>query len=459
MKKLNILAVLLTITLVMTVVGPTTAAALDDPDIRAEAAMLVDIRSGKVLYEKNSDKQFSPGGLARVMMLLLAVEAIEAGQAGLTDTVTVSQTFDQQLTGNAKTIGLRAGDTLILHDLLYAAYCAAADDACFVVAEYLAQSVDAFALQMTDRAAQLGCTGTHFLDPGGLLDGQGTTARDQFIILQKAVSHQLFLAIAGTLTYDMQQAETSAQKSLQNTYVPLDPDDRYYDIRNTAGQTNEPDEATSVVSYAPGSELSLVSVVLGAPPETSSEDELILRGYTETARLIEWGFDSYSWRTVLNAGETIATLNVALAQDAQQLDVVAAQGVRLLLPNDTSEQDVLRQITMYEQPEGGPYAPINRDDIFGEIIIIVDGQYMDTVQLVAGHTVRLDQQAYIKEQIEETLELTWVRLLLAGLALVLICYIVYIIRYMYRRHSRRKAAAQARRKRLEELGKVKIIKR
>ena len=187
MKKFNIFIVFLAVVTSVAVSVTPAARALDDPEIQAGSALMVEINTGKILYQKNKDDRAAPGGTAKVMTLLLAVEAIEDGRASLLDTVTPSETFLDGIGEDDDVLGIKSGETMKLQDLLYGAYIASGNDACNIVAEHLAGDIETFVRWMNSKARQLGCSETKFSDPSGLdaLE-QYTTPWDQYLIFNDA---------------------------------------------------------------------------------------------------------------------------------------------------------------------------------------------------------------------------------------------------------------------------------
>ncbi|MFQ5456953.1 MAG: D-alanyl-D-alanine carboxypeptidase family protein, partial [Myxococcota bacterium] len=161
--------------------GPTEAAPSRRAfDVDAPIAILLEAESGTVLFEKQADLPHPPASIVKIMTMLLLMEAIESGDIGLSDVVTVS--------ARASKIGgsqayLAEGEEMTVHDLLKAVAIHSANDACVALAEYIDGDVDAFVDRMNDKAAELGMDNTVFVTPHGLPPEAGqepdvTSARD-----------------------------------------------------------------------------------------------------------------------------------------------------------------------------------------------------------------------------------------------------------------------------------------
>ena len=167
----------------------------------AVSVLLLDARSGTVILEKNADEQRPAASLTKLMTILLTLEALDAGEIALADEVTVSEAAAGM--GGSQAL-LDAGGVYTVEDLLKSLIVASANDSAVALAELLRGSEDAFAGRMNERAAELGLSGTHYVNASGLpAEGQHTTARD-IAALSLA---QYFCELAGVLAPREEPAE------------------------------------------------------------------------------------------------------------------------------------------------------------------------------------------------------------------------------------------------------------
>ncbi|MDD4850998.1 MAG: D-alanyl-D-alanine carboxypeptidase [Gemmiger sp.] len=165
-------------------IQPATTAAFDLP---CKAAILMDQGSGTVLYEKNADEQRPIASITKIMTLLLAFEALEAGKVKLTDVVPVSE---HAYGMGGSQIWLEPGEQLTLNDMFKAICICSANDAAVAVAEFIGGSEPVFVQQMNDRAAALGMANTHFENACGLDSGNHlSSARDVAIMSREMLSN------------------------------------------------------------------------------------------------------------------------------------------------------------------------------------------------------------------------------------------------------------------------------
>ena len=134
-------------------------------DISAKAAVLMEARSGEVIYEKDMHLPLPMASITKIMTLVLALEAIEAGKASFDDIVTTSE-YAANMGGSQ--IWLEVGEQMTMKDMLYAIAVGSANDAAVAVAEYLSGSEANFAAEMNRRAQELGMTNTVFSNASGL---------------------------------------------------------------------------------------------------------------------------------------------------------------------------------------------------------------------------------------------------------------------------------------------------
>ena len=158
-----------------------------DISINSKAAVLVEYNTGKILYEKNSTQKIYPASTTKIMTALLVLE-----NCTLTDMVTVSPTALESIPDGYVTCNLQVGEEISVEDLMYALMVPSANDAACVLAEHVAGSVQAFSNMMNQKALDLGCTNTHFVNPNGIHDdAHYSTAYDMYLIANEAVKNPL----------------------------------------------------------------------------------------------------------------------------------------------------------------------------------------------------------------------------------------------------------------------------
>ena len=253
-----------------------TPATQADFDLPCQAAILVDLDTGTVLYEKNADEQRPIASITKVMTLLLTFQALEAGKVSLTDIVPVSE---HAYGMGGSQIWLEPGEQMTLNDMLKAICISSANDAAVAVAEYIGGSEEAFVQQMNAEAARLGMTSTHFENACGLDEaGHLSTARDVSVMSREMLLHHTEIADYCTIWTDTLRG---GETQLVNTNKLLK---SYQGITGLkTGTTGGAGVCISASAERDG--LGLVAVILGSP---SGKDRF------EAARtLLDYGFANY----------------------------------------------------------------------------------------------------------------------------------------------------------------------
>ena len=156
----------------------------DTLSLAAETAVLIDAASGEILYDKDADKKMYPASITKLMTILLALE-----NGKLTDEITFSHDAVYNIEPGSAHIAILEGETLTLEQVLRAIILRSANEASNGVAEYVDGSVEAFAKHMTERAKELGCTNTNFVNANGLFDeNHYTTAHDMALIARELLA-------------------------------------------------------------------------------------------------------------------------------------------------------------------------------------------------------------------------------------------------------------------------------
>jgi len=348
--------------------GAVRAATANDPPTNglsttARAAALVEAHTGRELFLKDAGLHLPMASVTKLMTLLLAVEAVEQGKAGLTDRVSASE---HAWSMGGSQIYLEQGEEMTLKEMLIAVAVGSANDASVAVAEHLAGSEEAFVADMNERARALGCTGTHFANCTGLPAAEHyTTALDLTRILRAGLSHPLFMELSGIKEYDLR----GGRFKLWNTNKLL-----WWYKGADAGKTGWTSEAAyCLAASAERDGLRLVAVVLGTPEPRSH--------FRETIRLFNWGFARYRAVNLAGAGEKIRDLKVDKGH-RQTVPAVTADWVTLVVPRGEEKGFEIR----VELP-ASVGAPVRRGDRVGSVVVVKKGEEVLQVPLVAAGDV------------------------------------------------------------------------
>ena len=356
-----LLASAFTLSAMAETITPATQA---DFDLPCQAAILVDLGTGAVLYEKNADEQRAIASITKVMTLLLTFQALEAGRVQLTDVVPVSE---HAYGMGGSQIWLEPGEQLTLEEMLKAICISSANDAAVAVAEYIGGSEDAFVQQMNAEAARLGMTGTHFENACGLDEtGHLSTARDVAVMSREMLLHHTEIADYCTIWTDTLRG---GETQLVNTNKLLR---SYQGITGLkTGTTGGAGVCISASAERDG--LGLVAVILGAP---SSKDR-----FDAARTLLDYGFANYQSLTAELPADAPKTLPVARgAEETVELSYTAP-GSFLAAKGDDAQLEV--QLALPESVE----APVAAGQQLGTVTVLRGGQTLAEYPVAAANDV------------------------------------------------------------------------
>lgn len=254
-----------------------------DVSVSADGAILMDVNSGAVLYEKNSRESYYPASITKILTALIIIENCD-----LDDIVTFSNSAVNTLEPGASILGARAGDRMSVRDCLYALLLQSANEVANALAEHCSGSIAAFADLMNRKAASLGCVNSHFANPSGLNDeNHYTCAYDMALIAQAAFANPTFVEIDSTTWYDVPAGQLKQYPDGWRYYAHhrmlKRNDSLYYDgiIGGKTGYTSL--AGNTLVTCAERDGLKLAAVVLNGHQTH----------YTDTRALLDFGFSHF----------------------------------------------------------------------------------------------------------------------------------------------------------------------
>lgn len=256
MKKISILIILLCIILVF----QETVHAKPSIQLSADHAVLMESKTGRVIYEKNPHEKRPIASITKVMTALLAIE-----YGSLDDEVTVSKEATRAI---GSSIYLQEGEKISLEDLLYGLMLRSGNDAAIAIAEHIGGSVEGFAFLMNQKAMYLGMTNTSFANPHGLdEDNHYSTAYDIALLMRHAMENKTFQKISETKSYLSKNRDYrwfNKNKLLTQLYP-----------HSTGGKTGYTSKAgRTLVTTAEKDDVELIVVTLNAPNDWNDHIQL-----------------------------------------------------------------------------------------------------------------------------------------------------------------------------------------
>ena len=407
----------------------STAYAIEDMDIDAKAALLVDLDSGTVLYEQNAHEELPPASLTKVMTALLVLEAVDRGELRLDQVITASASALVGLPSDGSNAdpAIVAGEQMTVEDLLYCMLVISANETCNILGETISGSISAFVDAMNQRAQELGCKNTHFANTNGLTDPlHYSSAYDIWLITREAMQHEQFRYICSATWKNIQPTNKCGHVRVLHTTNSLLDGWRYagYQYAYATGiKTGTTDAAGHclLASASKGSR-NLISVVLGAQLMPDDRGGTDIMSFRETVRLFDWGFENFTSKVVLSEEDLIQEVPVALSKETNYVVVHPAYSATAVLPNDVEPEQLTRSITLYADTVN---APVMIGDELGSITLSYNGVDYVTVPLLAVSDVEASRFLTAKYNIEHFFSLKLVKIGLVILILLVIAFVVW----------------------------------
>ena len=348
----------------------------DTLSLAAETAVLIDAASGEILYDKDADKKMYPASITKLMTILLALE-----NGKLTDEITFSHDAVYNIEPGSAHIAILEGETLTLEQVLRAIILRSANEASNGVAEYVDGSVEAFAKHMTERAKELGCTNTNFVNANGLFDeNHYTTAHDMALIARELLKHEEYRSMMSETDYEIPPTNLQTEtRYLHGQHQMLNPNSIYYYKDAIGGKTGYTVEAgNTLVTYAERDGLTLIAVVMKC---NGAEH------YTDTAALFDYGFANYASVKIAAVSDYTSTVPVPETYNKKavalgKVTIAPSEDVYYTLPKGTDASAVTVKTDIPEGVEGA----VKKGQTLGTLQLSYNGK-TQTVDLIAQNAV------------------------------------------------------------------------
>ncbi len=358
MKK--IVALLVVITLAFSAVS-LQAFALDISDVDSNAALLMDATTGKIMFEKNPDQKVAIASITKLMVLLITMEEIKAGNLTL-DTIITGTKEAKEIGGS--TMFLDDGEQLPLETIIKGICISSANDGTVALAQHIEGSTAGFVARMNSRAKELGLKSTNYKNVVGFDDFEHySTARDVAVI-----SRELVLNHPEILTYSSIKEEwiREGKTQLLNTNRLIG----RYKYATGLKTGTESNAKYCLVATAKKDETELIAVVLGADDNTMRT--------IEAQMLLEYGYNSFELATVAPVSEPLGQIKVKKGK-ADFVDVVPEKDVKVVVPKGQS--DLIKKEVVFDDEISAPFVKGTK---VGEITVRVGDEVAAVVPLVTA---------------------------------------------------------------------------
>lgn len=350
----RILTLLLCLTLLTGISVSPALAAPDWPSnvsVEAEGAILMDARSGAVLYGKNLHAVYYPASITKILTALIVIE-----HCNLDDVVTFSHDAIYSVEQGSSSAGMDVGDKMTVRDCLYAMLLKSANEVANALAEHTAGSIKNFAVLMNAKAKELGCQESHFNNPSGLNDPQHyTSAYDMALIAQAAFQNETFVTIDSSLYYDLPPTRHNPDGfRVYPGHRMLKKNAPQYYAGVIGGKTGYTTLAgNTLVTCAEKNGMKLITVILNGHQTH----------YSDTKALLEFGFANFQSVNIADADSTYSSVSndmTIAGLPAADLSVLHMQKECYVTLPKTADISEAQSSISYDLPESAPSAAVAR---------------------------------------------------------------------------------------------------
>ncbi len=317
----------------------------------AKSAILIEVSTGKVIFEKNSNERYAPASMTKMMSMLLFLEAIEKGIMTWEENITIS--------ANASSMGgsqilLETGEVMSVHDLFKGVSVASGNDATVALAERVAGTEEAFVNKMNEKAKALGLTNTHFVNCTGLdTEDHYSTAHDMMVIAKELVSHEKIFEFS-SIYEDYLREGTDRKFWLVNTNKLV----RFYNGADGLKTGYTDNAGYCLTATAKRNEMRLLGVIMNEENSNIRNQEMMA--------MLDYGFNQYEIEKVLTVKSKVDTITIEKAKK-QEVDIIPTSDITLLHKKTEEKSNVTFEIKLNDLKP-----PIKKGQIIGQIVIKED---------------------------------------------------------------------------------------
>ncbi|OWZ83075.1 D-alanyl-D-alanine carboxypeptidase family protein [Natranaerobius trueperi] len=341
-------------------------------DIDAEAALLMEADTGRIIYEENISEKLAPASLTKIMTLVIGLEAIEEGELELDETTVTSTNAWESVSQEESQMFLNAGQEVSIEELLKGIAVVSANDACIVLAEHMYGSVDQFVDEMNAKADEIGLENTNFQDNIGLdFDDQYMSAKDVGLLSQYAIQNTPeILELESIPEFEFNDI------SQYNRNVLLPERDTSYSYEGTDGLKTGRTAAAghNFVATADRNNTRYISVILGTEERNDR--------YSLAIDLLDYGYNNYDKVTIIEENKKIDSVPIKMGQE-REVAVVSEHNLDVI--TETNDPDELSSELKLKQDKIS--APVTQGDKLGELVIYENSEKIGSVNAIASEDV------------------------------------------------------------------------
>ena len=357
----------------LALVVATTPARAQSIDTPASHAILIEMETGAVLFEKEPDAPIPPASMSKMMTTYIIFDQIKNGSLKMTDMVKVGNEAWRRWAGSEGSLMfLGAGEQVSVEDIVRGIIVPSGNDACTVIAEHLAGTEDAFADWMNAKAAEIGMTNSRFANASGWpAPDQYVTARDLATLAERTIRdfpelYRYYAEKRFTYGKDFQTGEPITQSNRNPLLFRNDGADGL-----KTGHTQAAGYGLTASAEREGRRLIMVVSGLRSMAERARE----------SSRLINYGFRNFKTYALFDAGETVSDADVWLGRDAV-VPLVTPEAVKLTITRRA--RNGMKVVLSHDNPLP---APITAGQPLGKVTVTAPDMQDVEIPLVAGADV------------------------------------------------------------------------
>ncbi len=357
--------------------------------IYSDAAYMINMKTGDVIFKKNENKSLHPASLTKLMTAIILLEKFKDNPDALKTTYVSapSSVYIEFYGQNVSTADIRPNEKVNYLELLYALLLPSSCEAGNIIAYNIGgHNIESFVAMMNEKAKELGATNTHFANAHGLHDAsQVTSARDIAIITQYAMSLPKFTEIASTTTHTMEATSVHPNGTfLRHTNSMLFSGTEYYYKYAKGIKTGTTEEAgRCLVSIASKDGVDYLIVTMNAPM-TDKTGKNVYYNCLDHKTLYEWAYNKLAYTQVLDNKKELGDITVLYGKDADSVNYRAKESFTPLWQKDLKPEVAIKENAYVED---SIIAPIKEGDKVGVLELVYNGEVIFKTDLLATTTV------------------------------------------------------------------------
>lgn len=403
-----------------------------DVKTTSDTCLLVNLDTGVTVYSKNADVKRYPASLTKIMTYIVVAENV----GDLTEKVKIKKSVLKPLDGTGSSISAvsdNIGKEFTVELLLKCLMISSGNDASLVLADYVGGEggVDHFVEMMNEKAKELNCKNTNFVNPHGLHDkNHYTTAEDMYKISSYALMMPEFSEITNDITYKV------GDITYLSTNYLIDSTTKYYYQYAKGIKTGTTEEAgRCIVTQAVADGYSYLAVIMHAPFDEAKIATEKCYNMIDAAELFRWAFKNIELKEIVARETPVCEEKVDLSWDKKSIQLSAENDYNILLPNNVSDKDISIKTDIPESID----APINEGDYVGTASVYYKNEKISTFNLVADETVERSTLLYIIDILKNVF--TSLYFIIAA-TIVVILFAVYL--FVVVKHNKEKVKKKRR---------------